>query len=54
MTKKTVQQTRLRRKHLFQAFKDINRGFTDWYKATQLEIDTWEQETASLLLKGNL
>lgn len=51
----TLQQTQqsqeIRCQCLLRAFADINQGFTDWYKATQDEIEHMEQElTAQLAL----
>jgi hypothetical protein len=35
-------------------FSEMNHGFTDWYKATQLEIDLLEEDMIRRLRNGNL
>ena len=54
----TLQQTQqdqeLRCQCLLRAFADINQGFTDWYKATQHEVELMEEELTAQLAVSDL
>ena len=45
-----AKEQRVRSKCLFRAFSDINDNFSDWYRATQLDIYNLESELAMQLL----